>query len=133
MKKILLVIATIAMTFSMMTLGAKSASADDSCSLFGTLCGTVRHYSPDDGYDDPIAIRCDYGEGPTQFVYEGQSSTLRCKDTDEIYIRSNEELWCRYVVSGAHGDYYVWNKTFDAQGWHQIHNDFNRSCRVQRD
>lgn len=95
-----------------------------------TFCGTIRHGS-DSGYDDPIAIRCDYGEGPTRFVYEGQSSKLRCHDTDEVYVRSNEEIHCRFYNHTTGLSY--WMKTFDAQGWHKINDLFNHTCVVQRD
>jgi hypothetical protein len=108
------------------------AEAGFPCDNFN-ICGTVKHYSPDAGYDAPIAIRCNLGTGPTKFVYEGQSSKLRCHDTDEVYVRDNEEFVCRTVVNGPHGDYYTWQRVFDAKGWHKITDEFNRSCVLTRD
>lgn len=132
MKKILIAIATLAMAVSIMVLGSSQPASAGNCTAW--LCGTISHYSPDEGYDDPIAIRCDYGSGPTEFVYEGQSSTMRCHDTDEVYVRDNEEIHCRYrKYTGPDTGTYYWQLRFDAQGWHKITDDFNRSCVVQRD
>lgn len=129
MKKIFIAIAALVMAVSIMVLGSSQpASAGWPCDNLG-VCGTVRHFSPDHGYDAPIAIRCNFGEGPTKFVYEGQSSKLRCHDTDEIYIRDNEELKCLYNT--PEGTY--WQTKFDAQGWHKITDAFDHTCLVQRD
>lgn len=125
MKKILTIVAALAMAFFVMVLGVQPASAGILCDTTGQ-CGTIKHYSPDSGYDAPIAIRCNYGSGPTRFVYEGQSSKLRCRDTDQVYVRANEEIRCR-TLSGA------WFTRFDAKGWHKIKDTFTQSCVVQRD
>ena len=129
-QKIMFAIGTLALAFTFLTVGAQSASAG-TCSLGGTLCGTVRHYAPDNGWDGPITIRCDYGDSSTKhWVYEGQSSKSYCKDTDEIYVHGNEELWC---LTTTPEQTVYWFKKFDATGWHKITDAFNRSCVVQRD
>lgn len=129
-QKIMIAIATLAMAFSVMVLGSQPASAGVLCDTTG-ICGTIKHYSPDSGHDSPITIRCDYGDDSTKhWVYEGQSSTRYCKDTDEVYVHTNEEIHCLYRDS--FGSLY-WGKTFDAVGWHKITDNFNRSCVVQRD
>lgn len=116
--------------------GAAPASAG-TCTA--TLCGSIRHYSPDDGYDDPILIRCDYGVPATNhLLYEGETSTKYCKDTDQVYTRTNEEIWCKYPTPQAHipgFDDWVWIKKFDAQGWHKINDiwDDGQGCTLRRD
>ena len=82
------------------------------------FCGQVRHYAPDDGYDPTLLIRCNYGDPASRReVPEGRSSTSYCKDTDQIGVRNNEEVWCKYVSSSGS---YDWIKRFDAAGWHKI-------------
>lgn len=123
-KKIMIAIATLAMAFSIMVAGSKPASADE-CS--GTLCGTIVHAS-DSGYDADIVVRCTYGvEASKRWVPEGRSSASYCRDTDQVFVRTNEEIWCGSSPSAPKG------KTFDAQGWHKINNLFYRWCVVQRD
>lgn len=125
MKKILITLAALALVLTTLVLGAQPASAGILCDTTGQ-CGTIKHISPDTGYDAPIAIRCKWQTGPTRFVYEGQSSKLRCHDTDEVYVRYNEEIRCR-SNSG------LWFTRFDAKGWHKIKDTFTQSCVVQRD
>lgn len=123
MRKFFIAIAAIAMAFSMMVLGSQPASAGD-CTL--GQCGTIIH-GADAGYDDPIIVRCDYGvESSKRYIYEGQSSRSKCRDTDQVYVRYNEEIHCK-TNSGA------WIPFFDAQGWHKINDLFYRTCVVQRD
>lgn len=120
-KKILLVVAMVA---ALMSFNLNSASADE-CS--GSLCGTIVHAS-DSGYDADIVVRCTYGvEASKRWVPEGRSSASYCKDTDQVFVRTNEEIWCGSSPSSAKA------KRFDAQGWHKINNLFYMWCVVQRD
>lgn len=97
----------------------------------GGVCegGNVTHYSPDDGYDPPIIIRCDYQSGGVgHLVFEGERSQKYCgTDTDEIYVRSGEELWCWRNTQGG------WYLHFDATGWHKIDDFWTRQCVLQVD
>ena len=97
------------------------------------LCGIVKHYSPDNGYDAAIIIRCDWSSSTTlsgaHYLTEGQSSKTYCVDTDQIYLRTGDELWC--ITGDRFGTYF--EKVFDATGWHQIHDTFDRSCVLQKD
>lgn len=108
------------------------------CSLNGTLCGQIKHYSPDDGYDAAIIIRCDWSDDTSlagaRYLAEGQNSTSYCKDTDQVYVRTDEEIWCKKITSISAG-LYVWVKTFDSHGWHKIDNTFGDGlgCTVRRD
>lgn len=109
----------------------------ETCLPGTSLCqgGVVRHYSPDDGYDPPIIVFCNYGDGfPTlnwareKYVEEGTSSKSDCgDDTDGIYIRSGEELWCRVT-----GQVY-WTKEFDAVGSHKINDLWEQGCTLRKD
>lgn len=131
-KKIMIAIATLAMAFSMMVLGSQPASAGELCDTTG-ICGTVKH-GTDYGYDAAIVVRCNYGTGISKYVYEGESSTKYCHDTDEVYVRSNEEVWCKYwIQEGAGTGHYEYIKQFDAQGWHKITDNFNKWCVLHRD
>lgn len=130
-KKIMIVVATLAMAFSIMVLGSpKPASAGILCDTT-LVCGTIRHYSPDNGHDAPITIRCDYGDDSTKrYVAEGESSKKWCRDTDQVYVHTNEEISCLYFDRNGRA---YWALRFDAVGWHKITDDFNRSCVVGRD
>lgn len=61
----------------------------------------VRHYAPDSGYDADLVVRC----GSQGFhIIEGTSSTRfknvflgpDCKGVTSIYLRDNEQWWCKY-------------------------------------
>jgi hypothetical protein len=95
--------------------------------------GDVRH-AADGGYDPAIIIFCNYGDAfPSvnwnrdRRVEEGTSSHADCgNDTDVIYIRAGEELWCD---AGYHGDY----KSLDATGPHKINDLFDQTCTLRKD
>ena len=109
------------------------AYADECTDLpwpLGEKCGQIRHFSPDDGYDDPFPIRCKYGDPSTNHeLAEGQNSTRYCKDTDQVYVRANTEIWCLPTT------YPGWVKRFDKRGWHKIDDiwDDGYGCTVRRD
>lgn len=85
------------------------------------VCGRIDHYSPDDGYDPAILIRCDYGDPNTNhYLEEGESSTQYCRDTDQVYVRTGEEIWCKMPIDPWLGATTEWRKMFDATGWHKI-------------
>lgn len=85
------------------------------------MCGEIYHYSPDDGYDPAIIVRCDYGVPASQrWIQEGEHSTYYCNDVDEIYVRDGEELWCKMPIDPWMGATYEWQKRFDATGFHKI-------------
>jgi hypothetical protein len=93
------------------------------------LGGTVAHISPDSGYDASLTVRCDGGE--THWVREGTNSDRVCndEDVDAIYVRADEEWWFPTVRRG----HTVWEKGFDAQGWHDWAGALNRSYVVTHD
>lgn len=111
-------------------LATNTASAT-TCPPLGLPCfgAVLHHYAPDDGYDPAIMIRCNYQQGVTEFLYEGQSSERYCGiDMDEIYIRAGEEMWCL--------DHWVWAKRFDATGWHKVvdtWSDGGQGCTLRKD
>lgn len=130
MKKILIILAALALVLTTLMLGAKPASAGKVCDYTG-VCGTIKHYSPDNGYDVSIIVRCKYGVSSSKrYVPEGRSSKSYCKDTDQVYVRINEEILCRHYDRNGRA---YWYKQFDATGWHKINDAFNRSCILQRD
>lgn len=126
----LAIIVSLGFTFTILS----SAPAFAGTCTAGVVCGTVRHGN-DTGYDPDIIIRCDYNRPATnKRVPEGHSSREYCKDTDQVYVRSGEEFWCIYYRSTTYGPPVAyWKRTFDATGWHQIHNDFNRNCTLRQD
>lgn len=127
MKKILI---ALAMAFSAMALVPQPASAGTLCDTT-LVCGTIKHRSPDTGYDVSIIIRCKYGDASSKrYVAEGQSSKKWCRDTDQVYVRINEEIRCLYYDRSGRA---YWVTKFDATGWHKINDAFNRSCVMQRD
>lgn len=62
-------------------------------------CHAISHRSPDDGYDDPIGVKC----GVNMAVYwiaEGQNSqALGCNDVNAYYLRPGHSLNC--YIGGA--------------------------------
>lgn len=109
-----------------------------SCIPFTDLCqgGVLRHYAPDDDYDPHIIVFCKFSDGFTdgvsdpdwskdKAVAEGTSSASDCgDDTDVVYLRPGEELWC------FRGE---WYKAFDATGSHKIDDLWERSCTLRKD
>ena len=107
------------------------------CILGVCIGGDIRHDS-DDGYDDPIIVFCDWSDAyPVDWskdsrVAEGSSSTSDCgTDTDVIWVRADEEIWCDFPVSPYTEHRYL--KVFDAQGPHKIEDNWSEDCVVQRD
>lgn len=88
---------------------------------------SLYHYSPDDGYDQPILVKC-----ATTFsnvlVMEGDSIPAGCHGMSQIFVRDNEEIWCKYDL--------VWKKQFDTPGWRTMSNtgwSDGSGCTVRRD
>lgn len=133
MKKILiaLVLALV------LALASPVPAADANTCTFG-ICGQVRHYSPDDGYDAAIIIRCDWSADTSlagaHYVTEGSSSAVFCKDTDQIYMRTGDELWCK-MVNPLNPTITMWAKRMDATGWHKIGSDWDDGygCTLRKD
>jgi hypothetical protein len=100
--------------------------------------GDVRHAN-DSNYDPAIVVFCDYGDAFDQFgnpnvswnqrelVQEGTTSHADCgDDTDVVYVRAGEEIWCD---SGNFGPY----KWLDATGPHKINDLADRTCTLRKD
>lgn len=125
-KLVLLVVGLLIAMLGLVGVTASPASAGQ-CNGIGPfkVCGDIRHYSPDNGYNPPILFRCDYGTGPTRELYIGHSSTEFCKDTDEVYVRYGEVVVCK-LVSG-------WKTVLSGAGWHKINDVFNdgEGCVLQ--
>lgn len=111
-----------------------AASADEAC-LPVKSCGSIYHYTPDSGRDTPILVRCDINSGPWLRVYEGQSSRRHCNDTDAIWNRAGEEIWCKMLVGSPSDQVWVWQRKFDATGSHKIDNWWNdgQGCTIRAD
>lgn len=130
MRKILIALAALALVLTTLVIGARPAAAGTLCDTT-LVCGTIKHRSPDTGYDVSIIIRCKYGVASSKrYVAEGTSSKKWCRDTDQVYVRVNEEIRCLYFSRSGQA---YWSTTFDAAGWHKINDAFNRSCVMQRD
>lgn len=126
MKKIFLVIGL--MIMALLPVTATGAANAITCSGGVCIGGEVRH-ATDDGYDPAIIVFCNYGDPWDQrrLVAEGTSSKADCGvDTDQIYIRDGEELWC--TDSGR-----AWEKEFDATGRHKISDLWNKPCVLHKD
>ena len=99
----------------------------------GISCGTIGH-TTDAGYDASIIIICNYGDAfpnvdwsKLRYVREGQMSTRYCKDTDVVFVRKDEEIWCRSGTS-------KWEKRWDAYGPHKITDlVVEKHCVLKRD
>lgn len=135
MKRSILATALTAVLASVLFAPAPAAQAGGCTG--GVVCGVIKHYTPDAYYDPAILIRCDFGKSSTnKSLYEGESSKKYCADTDEVYVRSGEEIWCKYYsTTVGQGTLYSWVKKFDATGWHKISNAFNdgAGCTLRKD
>lgn len=131
--------AVLASAFAGATLVPVAAPAPEAvageCTAY-VICGTIKHYSPDDGYNPAIIIRCTYGDDSTKnYVAEGESSKKYCQDNDQVYVRAGEEIWCKYLVSDGMPHAYKWVKKFDAAGWHKTNDlwDDGLGCTLRKD
>lgn len=68
------------------------------------------HYAPDDGYDRPIYVTCDWDAKTIKTVYEGNS--LSC-NMEGVYVHDNQQIKC-YEGAGI-----GWQIVWDATGWHK--------------
>jgi hypothetical protein len=104
--------------------------AKETCVPGTDICigGKVYHW-PDANYDPPIIVYCNFGSKTKRYVHERSSSKEDCgTDTDQIYIRKGEELWCK------RGNILVsWQKEFDKTGRHKINDVWSKSCTLRRD
>lgn len=100
----------------------------ETCFLGICIGGKVFH-GGDTGYDRAIVVYCNFGSSNPSYVQEGTSSTQDCgTDTDQIYIRTGEELWCK------NGNIlFPWEKEFDATGRHKIVDDWSKTCTLRVD
>lgn len=123
-KSILAALALIAATLAGVTLVAAPAQAG-TCT--GWMCGGIWHYAPDDGYDAPFAIRCNYGDPSSlRLVYEGQSGNQHCQDVDQVYVNAGTQIACVGTWGG-------WEVRYDATGWHKIYDHQTPTCVYQLD
>lgn len=133
MKRIIAGVFSALLVAACFTLASPASPAHAGSNCVEPFCGRIIHVN-DTGYDPAILIRCDYGDPSTNhLLYEIRSSKRFCKDTDQVYVRPGEELHCRMPYNTAHGVGMRWQKTFDATGWHQIHNEFRWDCVLQKD
>jgi hypothetical protein len=112
------------MLVSLGTIVAVPAPAMASCtSILGTLyCGKVYHHAPDDGYDAPIIVTCDWGTKVPKWVYEGNWDP--CRDMDGMYARPGEDIVCYRADIG------VWQLLVE-DGWFKTNDLYNGRCVVQ--
>ena len=147
------IIVAFAMLMAMLVpVGMASPAFANECTVKAGLtlaCGSIYHYTPDDGLDSAIKIRCDYGDPATNhLLYEGEASQKYCKDTDRVYVGAGEEIWCNYGKYTA-GGYWTsnWQKAkpspdannpgeyMDATGWYKINDLWSggRGCTKRAD
>ena len=101
---------------------------------FGVCQGGDITHASDAGYDRAIIVFCDFGDpwSERKLVPEGTNSIAKCgKDTDEVYVRAGEEIWCAYASGGTYED--EWLKTFDASGRHKINDFWSKRCVLHVD
>lgn len=111
--------------------GLASPATAVTCFPGTNLCqgGKVTH-SNDTGYDRAIIVFCNFGAPweNRKYVEEGTNSNQDCgDDTDQIYLRDGEDLWCKS------GDPQVpWVRIFAAdQERHKINDFWEMSCTLR--
>lgn len=61
-------------------------------------------------------------------VYPGTSD--RCKDVDGVYVRKGMEVWRQVAPNPGDG---VYEKLFDATGWHKVNDSFAGNLHKRKD
>lgn len=97
--------------------------------------GSIKHYSPDEGYDLPILVSCENESktgSDTFSIPEGSHSDDICphEDVNKVYVRYDEQIACREIDSAG---LIFWPVQYDKNGWHDVGNFTNKLCVVQRD
>lgn len=137
-RKFLGAVAALILAMTITTTVTQTANATDDC-LPVRSCGSVYHYTPDAGIDEPIRIDCNYGgavnPADVHLVKEGESSKKYCYDADAIFVGTSRELWCKRLVGSPSDSVWVWQKEFDAYGWHKIDNWWSdgQGCTIRAD
>lgn len=75
-------------------------------------CNYLKHYSPDDGYDESIKFRCDPLIGGDWYGTVSEGNTADCYDVAAVGVRDGEEVWCK--TNG------VWGKVADKTGYKDL-------------
>jgi hypothetical protein len=120
------VIAALALLLSTLLLPAPAAQADDQCTFYGQFCGTIYHYAPDDGYDAPFLVACDWRNGGPangQYIHEGVNSANVCRDVDAVYVNAGYKYVCLNFGS--------WSTFWSGAGWKRINNAMSAVCVYQ--
>lgn len=81
--------------------------------------GVIRHYSPDDGFDDPFLVRWN---GFDSWINEGDAKS----GVTMIYVPAGEQVVC--TTDAVH-----WFIMWDATGWHGVGNGSGQTCVNQLD
>lgn len=132
-----------------MIVGLLTVQPAQATTCFEGVCigGNIGHHDPDNGYDQPIFIVCNWADAfqddgdprawsklveNGDFVAEGEKSGKYCGiDTDVIVVRDGEQIACRETDRfGNHS----WPVKFDASGPHKITDNWHENhCVTQAD
>lgn len=82
--------------------------------------GTIKHFSPDQGYNAAFLVR---GNGWDGWIPEGQTKA----GVTGIYIPAGEQVKCTFNNGGT------WFLQWDATGWHNVGDNFAGQCVNQLD
>jgi hypothetical protein len=124
LKKILAALALLGAC--LVPVAAAAPATAGNCSSLG--CGSIYHYSPDDGFDGPFLFRCNYGDPSSEhWLHEGWSSKSYCADLDQIYISAGNNIMCKAPWSGW------FNLNNGKTGWFKIYDTEGYTCVHQRD
>jgi hypothetical protein len=104
-------------------------------------CTNIKHYSPDNGFDDPITAHCiKYRSDGSQYVAtvhiaEGSGGYgMGCADVTEVYVGAGEEIKCLDPFTLWIDQ---WQTQWDSTGWHRADSvsfpGVDRSCVNQLD
>ena len=111
-----------------------AAPAQAGTCAFGVCEGGDITHVNDAGYDEPIIVFCDFGDpwSERKRVPEGTNSIAKCGyETDQVYVRAGEEIWCAYNFGPTYED--EWLLTFDATGRHKINDLWSKRCVLHVD
>jgi hypothetical protein len=81
--------------------------------------GVIRHYAPDDGFDDPFLVRWN---GFDSWIAEGDAKA----GVTMIYVPAGEQIVC--TTNGVN-----WFIMWDSTGWHGVGNGSGQTCVNQLD
>jgi hypothetical protein len=118
------IVATLALAFGFTAAVQAPAQAGALCTLSGgTICGDLRHSTPDYGDDGPILATCNLGNPWAAAVWVAEGRDAPCHDTDGLWVEYGTVVTCTWS-----GDGYGSATLHHTGSWVKIYDNMNWKC-----